>query len=280
MAHLGADVAAFVDGQLSVATMQDAEAHLESCDECRKAVRQQRMVKSRMSTVAAPEPPAALLASLAGLACAPPARDGWWSRLRRSTFFRAGFVLAGASFAVVVAAYAVGGADHRIGDQVSPPMDRYVTDFHGGTTVQAGNVISESTMSDLGGAGWPCHVTLAGSLRRTAASYTDHDEVVALTYSDGIAKLNLYEQSGALDREGLDGFRMARMGGSQVWVRDGDPMLVTWDDEGVVYTIVTDARRDRVARAVAELPKGAYDEGPVDRIGDGLTRMTAWADAA
>ncbi len=33
-------------------------------------------------------------------------------------------------------------------------------------------------------------------------------------------------------------------------------MLVTWDYDGVVYTIVTDADHRRVARAVAELPAG------------------------
>lgn len=280
MPHLGVDVAAFVDGQLSGPAMRDAVDHLRTCDECAKAVRQQRLLKSRMSTVTTPEPPPDLLASLSGLASEPPAQDSWWTRLRRSLPFRAGIVLASTSFAVVLAAYAVGGADQRLGDEVAPPFDQYAADFDGPANVQAGNVIAESTMAELDGAGWPCHATLGGDLQRTSAVLTDPGGVVALTYSNGVSRLNLFEQNGALDRDSVEGFRSTRMGQSQVWVRDGVPMLVTWDDDGVVYTIVTDADRDRVARAVAELPQGAYEQTPAERVRDGLDRMTAWLDAA
>jgi len=280
MAHLGADVAAFVDGQLCDATMAAASTHLEACQECRKAVRQQRLVKSRMSTVVAPEPPPELLASLARLAAHPPSHDRWWTRVRRSAPVRAAVVLTGASIAVVVAAYVVGSPDRPVGDEVSPPFDRYAAQFSGASNTQAVNVISESTMSELNGSGWPCHPRLAGGFRRTAGWYADQREIVALSYSNGRSKLNLFEQNGALDRSGLDGFAAVRMGESQVWVRDGVPMLVTWDDDGVVYTVVTDASRAQVERAVAELPRGVYDEGVSDRVGDGLTRMTAWMNAA
>jgi hypothetical protein len=57
-------------------------------------------------------------------------------------------------------------------------------------------------------------------------------------------------------------------------------MVVSWDDDGVVYTIVTDADRDQVADAVARLPRGSYDEGLLERVDDGLDRMTAWMNAA
>lgn len=279
MPHLGADVAAFVDGQLSEPAMQDATRHLAGCDECAKAVRQQALVKSRMSTVATPEPPAALLASLAGLASTAPPRETWWERVRRSVPFRAGFVVAGASVAVIFAAYAVGSPDDT-GDRIVPPYDRYAADFHGPTTIEASNTISDSTMNQLDGSGWPCLPTLAGDLQRTSGRYVDHRETVALSYSNGDVKLDLYEQTGMLDRDGLDGFKAVKMGGALVWVREGLPMLVTWDDEGVVYTIATNADRGRVARAVAELPKGAVQKGPAGRVGDGLTRMTAWVNAA
>jgi len=280
MAHLGADVAAFVDGQLSESAMDAALTHLESCDECRKAVRQQRLLKSRMSTVASPEPPPGLLASLANLASAPPVREPWWVRVRRSVPFRAGIVLVGASVAVVVAAYAMGSTDNRVGDEVTPPFDRYAADFYGPTAIQASNVISDSTMDELDGSGWPCLATLGGDLHRVSGAYADHDEVVALSYSDGRRKLNLFEQNGSLDLDSLDGFTSTQMGDSQVWVRDGEPMVVSWDDDGVVYTIVTDADRDQVADAVARLPRGSYDEGLLERVDDGLDRMTAWMNAA
>lgn len=279
MAHLGNDVAAYVDGQLSDTSMRTAAAHLETCDVCAKAVRQQQLLKSRMSTVTTPEPPAALLASLAGLAAQPPEHQTLWERIRRSVPFRAGIVMAGASLAVVVAAYAVGGAeDNTVGDKISPPFDRYAADFYGATAVQAGNTISDTKLDELDDSGWPCYSTLAGDLDRTSGSWAD--DAVALSYSNGTAKLNLFEQTGVLDRASLKGFESARLGESQVWIRSGEPTLVTWDYEGVVYTIVTDADRDRVARAVAALPKGERSESPVDRIGDGLNRMTDWMAAA
>ncbi len=280
MAHLGADVAAFVDGQLSDAAMREASDHLESCDDCERAVRQQRLLKSRMSTVAAPEPPAALLASLAGMTAEPPGPERWWARLGRAVPLRAGAVLASASLAVVATAYAVGGPNERIGDEVAPPYDRYAAEFHGPSTPQSGNLISEAAMVRLDSAGWPCHETLAGDLQRVSGEYTDHEQVVALSYSDGQATLNLFEQNGVLDPAALSGFDREVMAGSQVWFRAGHPAVVTWDDDGTVFTIVSDASRDRIAHAVGDLPRRDHKKDLGDRVGDGLSRMTAWIGAA
>lgn len=280
MAHLGADVAAYVDGQLSGPAMRDASMHLESCDACEKAVRQQRLLKSRMSTVATPEPPAALLASLAGLASRPPARESWWVRLGRSVPFRAGVVLVSASLAVIATAYAVGGAGERMGDEVTPPYNRYVAEFEGPATVQSGDVITAAAMDDLTDFGWTCHNVLAGDLHRRSGAYTDGDEVISLVYSDGTSRLKLYEQTGVLDPSTLDDFRSTRVDASQVWIREGPTTVVTWDDDGTVFTIVTDVDRDRVARAINELPSGPHERGMGERVGDGLTRMSSWIDAA
>jgi anti-sigma factor RsiW len=280
MAHLGADVAAFVDGQLSEPAMREASDHLEVCDACDRAVRQQRLLKSRMSTVATPEPPATLLASLAGLAAEPPAQERWWVRLGRALPLRAGVVLVSASLAVVATAYVVGGPRDRIGDEAAPPYDRYVADFHGPTTAPADNLITEATMVELDSSGWPCHQTLGDDLHRVSAEFTGDDDVIALSYSDGRSRLNLFEQTGVLDRSGLDGFEPERMADAQVWVRDGSPMIVTWDDDGTVFTIVSDAGRERVAQAVADLPSGSHERDARDRVGDGLSRMSSWINAA
>lgn len=281
MAHLGADVAAYVDGQLSDAAMREASTHLATCDACDKAVRQQRLLKSRMSTVATPAPPAALLASLAGLAAEPPGRDAWWVRLGRAVPFRAGVVLVSASLAVIATAYVVGGPRERIGDVAAPPYDRYAANFYNPTTtVPAGNVITEAAMVELDDSGWPCHQTLAGDLHRVSGELTGEDEVVSLSYSDGRSTLNLYEQNGVLDSAALDGFESRQMGGSQVWVRPGTPTIVTWDDDGTIFTIVTDIARHRIAQALTDLPRGSYERDVGDRVGDGLNRMSAWIGAA
>jgi anti-sigma factor RsiW len=281
MPHLGADVAAFVDGQLSGAAQRDASAHLQTCDACEKAVRQQRLLKSRMSTVATPEPPAALLASLAGLAAAPPVRESWWVRLGRSAPLRAGVVLAAASLAVVATAYAVGGSG-QVGDEVVPPYERYASDFSAPAPMaqQDGTIITASALDDLTEYGWACHDVLAGDLHRVSGSFTDDDEVIALEYTDGSSRLNLFEQNGALDPSVLRDFRPETMAGSDVWVRSGSPVVVTWDDAGTVFTIVTDVDRTRVEQAVAQLPTDSHEQGLGERVGDGLGRMSSWIGAA
>ena len=215
MTHLGADVAAYVDAQLSSTAMRAAYQHLETCETCSKAVRQQRLLKSRMSTVTTPEPAAELLASLSGLAARPPRRPSWWERVRRSIPFRAGVAVAGASMAVMFAAYVPA------------------------TATRAGATISDTKLDDLQSNGWPCHKQLGGDLDRTSGSWAE--DAVALSYSDGTAKLNLFEQTGVLDHSTLQGFESTRIAKSVVWIRPGSPMVVTWDYEGVVYTIVTDA---------------------------------------
>jgi len=280
MPHLGADVAAYVDGQLSDSAMRDAATHLASCDACERAVRQQRLLKSRMSTVATPRPPATLLASLAGLAADPPARESWWVRIGRSVPFRAGVVLASASLAVIATAYVVGGSGERIGDDVAPPYDRYAADFVGPATVALGDVITAAAMDDLTDFGWACHDVLAGDLRRVSGAYTDDDEVISLAYSDGVSRLNLFEQTGALDAARLDGFRSVQMAGARVWVREGAPTVVTWDDDGTVFTIVTDVDPARIEQVVADLPSSSHERGMGERVGDGLSRMSAWISAA
>lgn len=282
MPHLGADVAAYVDGQLSDAAQRDASAHLESCESCEKAVRQQRLLKSRMSTVATPDPPPALLASLAGLAAAPPTREAWWVRLGRSVPLRAGIVLVSASLAVVATAYAVGGAEQSA-DPVEPPFTAYAAGFSAPpapSSSQGGTVITAAAMDDLSDFGWPCHETLAGDLHRVSGAYTGSGDTIALEYTDGSSRLNLFEQTGVLEPASLDGFRSEEIGGTTVWVRPGSPTVVTWDDDWTVFTIVTDVDRARLEQAVTQLPTGAYDPGIAERVGDGLGRMSSWIGAA
>lgn len=280
MPHLGDDVAAFVDGQLSGPAMQDAAAHLAVCDDCEKAVRQQRLLKSRMSTVETPGPPAALLASLAELARTPPPRESRWSKAGRSLPLRLGAVLVGASFMVLAAAYAMGGAPQRVGDEVAPAYEGYVAEFAGLSVHQNGTTISAASMADLDRSGWPCHPILAGDLERVAGSYVDDGRAVALAYTDGTTRLTLVEQNGALDPGSLDGFTAQTMSGAPVWVREGSPRVITWDAQGTVYTVVTDASRERIELVVGQLPHGIGASGPIDRVGDGLDKMTSWMSAA
>jgi hypothetical protein len=131
-------------------------------------------------------------------------------------------------------------------------------------------------MNELNEAGWPCHQMLAGDMHRISAEWLDGGRTVSLTYASASYKLSLFEQNGALDPDGLRGFDQRTINHANVWVRDGRPTVVTWDAEGVVYTLVTNAGRAHIASALGELPTRAPDAGPVHRIGTGFDRMATW----
>lgn len=266
--------------------MNAASAHLGECERCRQAVRQQELLKSRMSTVASPALSPQFLASLSSVphSCFSP--ESLWSRLRHSRPARFGVALIGASLTVAVVAYAIGGVREQVGDAVIPASERYAADFfdspnaQAGSTVQATSTLTTDAMVELGESGWPCHETLAGDMGMVDATWLDGGRTIALTYANSIHKLKLFEQNGALDTKNLDGFDRRTINRADVWIRDGIPTIVTWDVDGVVYTIVTDSGRRHLARVLGELPTRAPEGGPAERIGDGLDRMTTWVSPA
>jgi len=275
--HLGADVAAYVDGQLSDHAMRAADAHLLTCDECERAVRQQRLVKSRMSTVAAPEPPSDLIDTLSRLQAVPPEPASWWDRLCRATPATVGLAVLGASMAVLAAAYVIGGSERF--DPVRPGFEDYAAEFLGATATSLAATYTMVEPERLDAQGWPCHEVLAGDLHRTSTAYDRTSDIVSVTYTDGMSRLSLYEQPGRLDPASLADFEEQHLANTRVWVREGVPKVVTWDQGGIVFTIVSDADTARIARAVADLPAGSGDSSPLERIGGGLDRMTSWAAA-
>ncbi len=286
MSHLGVDVAAFVDGQLSGPVMAAARRHLEECDRCRNAVRQQEALKSRMSTVSAPTLSPELLACLSRLPGSSIGHESIWSRVRRSRSARVGVALFGASLTVVFVAYSIGGVRETIGDSVTPVADQYTADFISPSatvspsTATTASDVTATTMSRLDASGWPCHDTLAGDMHRVRATWLDHGQVISLTYANTTHRLQLFEQNGVLDASGLHGFDRRTISDAKVWVRDGIPTVVTWDYDGVVYTVVTNAGKAHIAKALTELPTPDPDSTPAQRIGDGLDRMATWISPA
>ncbi|MDQ1687554.1 MAG: hypothetical protein QOK42_529 [Frankiaceae bacterium] len=147
-AHLGPRLSAFIDGELSHADRDRVLAHLTHCAECRGVVEAERQVKSRLSGLGQPEPPATLLAKLHGLpaptgggmatrpsaAARRPDTLGGRRRPRRSPRPLGGHRLrraaVGASAVVAVAlsaAFAVGGADQG-GTTVRPQVDQFTVE--------------------------------------------------------------------------------------------------------------------------------------------------------
>lgn len=284
MSHLGADVAAFVDGQLSGPGMAAARVHLAECERCRTAVHQQESLKSRMSAVAPPALPPELLACLSRLPGASIGHESLWSRLRRTRSARVGVAIFGVSLTVVFVAYSLGGVRETVGDSVTPVADKYTAEFSSPSAAAkataAPSDVTPAMMQRLNQTGWPCHDTLAGDMHRAKAAWIDGGQVISLTYINATHKLDLFEQNGVLDPDGLHGFDKRTISNASVWVRDGIPTVVTWDYDGVVYTIVTNAGKARIARAVSELPTPDPASGPAKRIGSGLDRMATWISPA
>jgi len=105
--HLGAQVAALVDGQLSVADADRAWAHVLRCRACCGAVERETWVKNRLSLMSPTDPPPELTGALTGLgAPAEPLGDrvvSAWATVgeleRRHRSRRAGLVAVGAGSA-------------------------------------------------------------------------------------------------------------------------------------------------------------------------------------
>ncbi|WP_019145028.1 zf-HC2 domain-containing protein [Aeromicrobium massiliense] len=283
MGHLDDDVAAYVDGQLPESAALAARRHLEGCEPCRWAVAQQEAMKARMRQAGGPIVPHSLMASLAQLPDARIEHEPWSARLRRSRTMRVSTGVLGSCVALLAVAFALGAPDDGP-DAVTPPFAAYVAAFAGpgaSPVLAAGSPIDDVQAERLTAEGWPCHHTLAGDLRREHGS--QDASTVALSYGNGTHRLDLYEQQGALSEAAVRGFSRTTVAGSPVWMSAGSPTILTWDADGLVYTVVTDAGTERIGRTLAELPTPASPDDPSlpERVGDGFARMAGWvADAA
>src|SRR5690606_29696133 len=155
------------------------------------------------------------------------------------------------SRAVMAAAYVIGGSERF--DPVRPGFEDYASEVLGATATSpaATDTLVEPERQDA--QGWPCHEVLAGDLHRTTTAYDRLSDIVSVHNTDGVSRLSLYEQPGRLDPASLAGFEQRDRAGTPVWMREGVPTVVTWDQGGIVFTIVTDADTARIARAVADL---------------------------
>jgi hypothetical protein len=66
--HLGERITPLVDGQLAGDAAERASIHLAGCDTCREAVETERLMKSRLATLGAPQPADDLVRRLLDLA--------------------------------------------------------------------------------------------------------------------------------------------------------------------------------------------------------------------
>lgn len=276
MAHLGAEVAGFVDGQLTDERRIAAELHLASCARCRTAVNEQRRLKERMSGARLPAPPSDLHNVLTGIAHEPHRR-----RLVLPRIALAGAALMGVSAFVLGAAYLLGDTTTD-GDPVAPgyagllaaftPTPAVPTPSRTVRVADTPESTSAPTAAELEAHGWPCPEHLVGLDREDVAV---NAEAVSVLYGDGSHRLQLHEQAGRLDVTALAGADTMELAGTRVWVAETDPAVLTWQAPGMVLTVITDLSSDQWDELLAELPALPIP-GTAERFGRGLDRMADW----
>lgn len=97
-----------------------------------------------------------------------------------------------------------------------------------------------------------------------------------MSYSDGLSRVSVFEQRGSLEEQELSGFTPRRVGGVTVQVREGMPSSVVWEDDGTVYTAVSDAPMDTIERVVRAYPHASGERGFWGRVASGFGRLSAW----
>lgn len=268
MAHLGHEIAAYVDGQLSPEATSKADAHFAQCDRCRRSLEQQRALKARIGGTGNPTPPPTLLASLEEVPTSPPRN---YSLLPSA--LGAAMVLVGASLVVVAAAYALAPTD-RAADPVRPAFDRFATLASSVSTPR--RHLSSADMDELDQSGWPSQPKLGPGFVRVDGHLHENREVVAQVYMGHGKSVLLFEQVGTLDDEAMESFERHLVADRLVWVREGTPRIVTWDSDGLVYTIVSDLPDQHLGQFLEDLPAPPKEQTVLDRVRSGLVRMSSW----
>jgi negative regulator of sigma E activity len=126
---------------------------------------------------------------------------------------------------------------------------------------------------------WSCPQQV-GSLRLVGVERTRTESGTStarhMSYSDGLSRVSVFEQRGSLEEQELRGFTPRRVGGATVQVREGMPSSVVWEDDGAVYTAVSDAPMDTIERVVRAYPHSSAERGFWGRVASGFGRLSAW----
>jgi sigma-E factor negative regulatory protein RseB len=126
--------------------------------------------------------------------------------------------------------------------------------------------------------GWPVPGALPGKLALFEAdeATTSSGTVLDLGYSDGLFVVSIFVQRGALAPK-LTGYQKITLDGRDVYAGQPDQRSVTWAGHGFVFTVMADAPRATLDRAVETLP---YDAPPGfwDRLSKGFGRMATLAN--
>lgn len=161
--------------------------------------------------------------------------------------------------------------------RVGPPTAQVAVQETAGTAMRPrGARLSPDALEVLRGQGWPVQRTLPGGMALFDARLLD-DQVLQLSYSDGLSTLSLFGQRGELPPTTTGVVRS--VGGGNVWLTPGEPGRVVWSEHGRTWTLVSEAPADVVDAIVAVLPHSSSrvtQDGVGPRVWRGMARVGAW----
>jgi sigma-E factor negative regulatory protein RseB len=125
--------------------------------------------------------------------------------------------------------------------------------------------------------GWDCPGQ-AGAMRLVGIESMERTGAVHMIYSDGLTRMSVFEQRGSLDPDSVRGFETLRLGDQVVYVREGLPTYAMWQEDGLVFTVVTDGPLGTVAGVVASEPVTRASAPDFwERVAGGMARLGEWA---
>ncbi|PZF79856.1 hypothetical protein C1I92_29030 [Jiangella anatolica] len=187
--------------------------------------------------------------------------------LRRESYTTDGYTLSASAFVTI----AIGGPATccKTADGVDPAVDS-----------RDDSMLRWDDIEDLREDGWHCPGSLGQGMDLYEARRVG--DAIQLSYSDGVMTVSVFEQSGWLDPDQLDGYDTADFDEGVVYTRPGPPARLTWSSDGRVITVVAEAPLDTVRELLEQLPPDPVasqeekKDGFFDRIGRGADRVGSW----
>jgi hypothetical protein len=142
------------------------------------------------------------------------------------------------------------------------------------------NHLDETWLRSIEAAGWPVQRQLSAGLELFDARMHDaaaHQEVLQLSYSDGLSTVSLFVQPGEMSSE-PSGTARPLDGGGTVWVTGGSPERMVWSADGHTWTLLSDAPESSVLAALQVLPHTptAIDDSAPSRVWRGMAVVGGW----
>jgi anti-sigma factor RsiW len=263
MNHLGSLVTPYVDGELSPPRRAALRAHLDECDDCRRAVLAEETARSRTRAGCPPPPSADLHDRL--LAVPVVATEG---DRRGVAPRRLGLIAASGSLAVVglmVLTLVVLGTPRP----VAPPTATLTSSPGSGSIAMAALPLttappSRDALAWMSSHGWAAPSRLPAGMRvaDVVVHADDSSQTLQVQLQGGTGQLQVLERVGRLDPEVVTDLPARQVGEHTAYLVDGWWVV----ESGNCVVAVQDDAQGAAHEVVASLPASVGEAGVLDRM--------------